>query len=41
MKKSKKYFDEELWDDVMSDFFPDAQDDEDIADELDDLWDDD
>ena len=30
----------DLWDDVMYDFFPQAKDEEDIADELEDLWND-
>ena len=33
-------FDEELWDDVMFDWFPTAHTDEEIADELDDIWND-
>ena len=33
-------FDEELWEDVMSDWFPNSYTDEEIADELDDIWND-
>ena len=35
-----EYFDGDLWDDIMYDFFPQAKDEEDIADELEDLWND-
>ncbi|MBD8921166.1 MAG: hypothetical protein EGR92_09950 [[Eubacterium] rectale] len=30
----------ELWDDVMSDFFPECKTEEELADALDDLWND-
>ena len=33
-------FDEELWDDVMGDWFPQAKTDEEIAEELDNIWND-
>ena len=43
---SKMYFSEEasfgekIWDEVMHDFFPDAKDDAEIEEELDNLWND-
>lgn len=40
MEKVNEYFDGDLWDDVMYDFFPQAKDEEDIADELEDMWND-
>lgn len=40
MEMMNEYFDEKLWDDVMFDFFPQAKDEADIEDELDDLWND-
>ena len=41
----KKMYDEEtfdgiLWDDVMSDFFPEARNEDEIAEELEDIWND-
>ncbi len=40
MEMINEIFDGWIWDDVMSDFFPQAQDGADIADELDDMWND-
>lgn len=40
MEMMNEYFDENLWFDVMFDFFPQAKDEADIEDELDDLWND-
>ena len=40
MKMMNEYFDGELWNDVMSDYFPQATDEADIAEEFDDLWND-
>ncbi len=37
---NEEQFNEAMWDEVMSDFFPNASLDEEIADELDDLWND-
>ncbi len=39
MEMMNEYFDENLWD-LMYDFFPQAKNEEDIADALDDLWND-
>ena len=40
MEMINEDFDDYLWDDVMFDFFPQAKDYADIADELDDMWND-
>ncbi len=37
---NEEQFNGRLWDEVMSDFFPDASTEEEIADELDDIWND-
>lgn len=39
MEMMNEYFDGNLWDDVMFDFFPQAKDEADIE-ELNDLWND-
>ena len=38
--EADELFDEQLWDEVMGDFFPDAKDEDEIADMLDDIWND-
>lgn len=40
MEMINEIFDGWIWDNVMFDFFPQAQDETDIADELDDMWND-
>lgn len=40
MEIINEYFDENLWDDVIFDFFPQAKYEADIEDELNDLWND-
>ena len=40
MEMINEIFNGWIWDDVMFDFFPQAQDKADIADELDDMWND-
>lgn len=35
---NENYYDGEFWDNVMFDFFPQAKNEADIADERDDLW---
>ena len=37
---NEEQFNERLWEEVMSDFFPDASTEEEIENELDDIWND-
>ena len=40
MEMINEIFDGWIWDDVMFDFFPQAQDEAEISDKLDDMWND-
>ncbi len=40
MQANEEQFNERLWEEVMSDFFPDASTEEEIENELDDIWND-